>query len=150
MGRVVYFMFVSNGRISFHLRWGVDLVGHRGVLGCCGDDCVQNVILVFMSLLAAPVVGGSHIWAGVWGFLLVLGECLFWRGCLVLGYHSMGFGAFLIFPNFLRLSWFVPQLVVQLVYTMFISNNLASFRLWWNENLVKHQNYQNIMKMIVA
>ena len=97
-------MFVNNGRISFHLRWGVDLVGHRGVLGCYGDDCVQNVILVFMSLLAVPVVGGGRIWAGVWGFLLVLGECLFWRGCWVLGYHSMGFGTFLIFPNFLRLS----------------------------------------------
>ena len=27
----------------------------------------------------------------------------------------------------------------QLVYTMFISNNRASFHLWWKENLVKHQ-----------
>ena len=26
----------------------------------------------------------------------------------------------------------------QLVYTMFISNNGASFHLWWKENLVKH------------
>ena len=27
----------------------------------------------------------------------------------------------------------------QLVYTMFTSNNRASFRLWWKKNLVKHQ-----------
>ena len=27
----------------------------------------------------------------------------------------------------------------QLVYTLFISNNCASFHLWWKENLVKHQ-----------
>ena len=27
----------------------------------------------------------------------------------------------------------------QLVYTMFISNNRASFHLWWNRNLLKHQ-----------
>ena len=35
----------------------------------------------------------------------------------------------------------------QLVYTMFISNNRASFHLWWKENLVKKS--QNIMKMIL-
>ena len=27
----------------------------------------------------------------------------------------------------------------QLVYTIFTSNNRASFHLWWNENLLKHQ-----------
>ena len=27
----------------------------------------------------------------------------------------------------------------ELIYTMFINNNLASFHLWWKENLVKHQ-----------
>ena len=27
----------------------------------------------------------------------------------------------------------------QFIYTMFISNNRASFFLWWKENLVKHQ-----------
>ena len=31
------------------------------------------------------------------------------------------------------------QLVRQLIYTMFISNNRASLHLWWKENLVKHQ-----------
>ena len=37
----------------------------------------------------------------------------------------------------------------QLAYTMFISNNLPSFHLWWKKNLVNHWKSQNIMKMIV-
>ena len=32
----------------------------------------------------------------------------------------------------------------QLVYTMFISNNPASFHLWWKESLVKHHKYYTI------
>ena len=40
----------------------------------------------------------------------------------------------------------------QVVYTMFVSNNRASFHLWGKENLVKNQNQesQNIMKMIAV
>ena len=34
----------------------------------------------------------------------------------------------------------VWQFVRQRLYTIFISNNRASFNLWWNENLVKHLN----------
>ena len=44
----------------------------------------------------------------------------------------------------------VRQLVRQLVYTIFISNNHASFHLRGRANLVKHQKSQNIMKMIVG
>ena len=34
---------------------------------------------------------------------------------------------------------------------MFISNNRASFHLWWKQNLIKHQKEsQDIMKLIVA
>ena len=40
----------------------------------------------------------------------------------------------------------------QLVYTVFINNNLASFYLWWKENLLNHlveqSSFQNIMNMI--
>ena len=32
----------------------------------------------------------------------------------------------------------------------FISNNHASFLLWWTENLLNHQKSQNIMNMIVG
>ena len=34
----------------------------------------------------------------------------------------------------------------QLVYTMFISNNRASFHLWCKENLVKHQKVSKYYK----
>ena len=37
----------------------------------------------------------------------------------------------------------------QLVYTMFISHNDASFHLWWKENLVNIEKSQNIMTKIV-
>ena len=45
------------------------------------------------------------------------------------------FGIFSIFPK----SYVVQQLVRQLVFTMFITNNHNSFHLWWKKNLVKHQ-----------
>ena len=38
----------------------------------------------------------------------------------------------------------------QLLYIMFITNNKASFHLWWEENLLKHQKISNIMTMIVG
>ena len=41
--------------------------------------------------------------------------------------------SFLIFPIFPNFLIFIPQLV----YTIFIINNHASFHLWWNETLVK-------------
>ena len=55
-----------------------------------------------------------------------------------------GLGAGLSFFGVWTVSWYFRQLVVrqlvrQLVYTMFISNNRPSFHLWWKENLVKHQ-----------
>ena len=38
----------------------------------------------------------------------------------------------------------------QLLYIMFITNNQASFHLWWEENLLKLQKVSNIMTMIVG
>ena len=51
-------------------------------------------------------------------------------------------------------SQVVRQLMRQLVYTMFISNNRTSFHLWRKENFLKHQKvkilkHQNIMKVVV-
>ena len=120
---------------------GVDLVGHRGVSGYYGM-IVCEALFCFLCLHWRLRWSGAAVFEpGFGAFCWYWGNVCFGAGagCWVLGYHSMGFGTFLIFPNFLRLSWFVPQLVVQLVYTMFISNNLASFRLWWNQNLLKHQ-----------
>ena len=60
-------------------------------------------------------------------FFLVLKKILFWEKDRALGYNSISFESFLIFPIFLRallLSWQLGRL---LVYTIFITNNHASF-----------------------
>ena len=65
--------------------------------------------------------------------MLGLTKFSFWQGDCTLGYHSIWFGHF---PD--PKSYFVRQLLRQLLYTMFISNNRASFHLWWRGNWVKH------------
>ena len=47
---------------------------------------------------------------------------------------------FMIFANFLRSS-VAQQLVNQLLYTMFITNNYDSFHLCWKQSLVKYQKF---------
>ena len=46
----------------------------------------------------------------------------------------------------------VRQLVSQLIYTMFISNNCVSFYMWWKEKLVKYQKvskyYENVCRWL--
>ena len=56
------------------------------------------------------------------------------------------------FPDISSFPKIVWQIVEQLIYTMFIINNHASFHMWWKEYLVKHHNIKsrNIMTMIVA
>ena len=46
-------------------------------------------------------------------------------------------------PPHRRKSQVVRQLTRQLVYTVFVTNNHASFHLWWKENLIK---YQKVLK----
>ena len=36
----------------------------------------------------------------------------------------------------------------QLVYTMFISNNCASFQLWWKKNLIKYQKFSKYYRNV--
>ena len=43
---------------------------------------------------------------------------------------------------------YIRELVQQLLYTMFISNNCRSFYLWWKENLVNIKTSENIMEVI--
>ena len=59
-------------------------------------------------------------------FSLVLIKFWLWQEDWALGYHSVKF-------------WDFSDISGQLVYTMFITNNCASFHLWWKKNLVKHQ-----------
>ena len=63
-------------------------------------------------------------------FLLVLTKFSFFQEEWALAYHSTEF------RHFTKVVW---QLMRQLVYSIFISNNRASAHLWWKENLVKHQ-----------
>ena len=67
--------------------------------------------------------------------MLVLTKISFWQEDWVLGYYSMEFRHF---PD-IFLSLVVRQLMRPFLYTMFLSNNRASFHLWWKENLLKHQ-----------
>ena len=69
-------------------------------------------------------------------FLLVLTKFLFWQGDWTLGYHSMRFFVFFLCGHSARHFW---KPMRQLIYSMFISNNCASFHLWWKENLLKYQ-----------
>ena len=59
---------------------------------------------------------------------------------MALVYRSITFRQFpdiSYFPKILKSC--IWQIVRQLVYTMFISNNCISLHLWWKENLVKHR-----------
>ena len=74
-------------------------------------------------------------------FLLALTKFSIWQRDWALGYNSMKF------RHSPCISWFPKvlseatriYLVRQLVYTMFISNNRASFHLSWKESLLKPQ-----------
>ena len=82
------------------------------------------------------------------GFLFYGVFCWCWGGFisgggLGFGYDCMGFSGFLIFSSFLGsqvLSSFATCEATH-IYNMFINNNHASFHLWWQKNLVKHQKF---------
>ena len=61
MRQLVYIMFISNNRTSFHLWWKENLVKHPKVSKYYEADCLQNFILLFMFLLTAKLVKKSHI-----------------------------------------------------------------------------------------
>ena len=68
-------------------------------------------------------------------FRLVLKKNSFWQGDWSSVCYSSRFWDFLdfsSFPKILNLKSFYK-------YTLFITNNRASFHLWWKGNLVKHQ-----------
>ena len=54
-----YTTFIINNQTSFHLWWKKDLVKHQKVSIYYHHDCLQNFILLFMSILTAPVVEKS-------------------------------------------------------------------------------------------
>ena len=100
-------------------RWGLSSASvARGWLLCC--PVLPSGRLPASDGWRGGVACNHSRWVGRWTIIL-------W-----------GLDTFVRFPNFLK-SWVVRQLVRQLVYTVFISNNRASFHLWWKQNLVKHQ-----------
>ena len=63
-------MFIGNNRTSFHLRLQENLVKYQKVSSYYENDCLQNFLLLFMSLLIAPIVKNSHIWARIYFIFL--------------------------------------------------------------------------------
>ena len=69
MKQLVYTMFITNGAL-FHLWWKENLVKHQNVSKYYDYDCLQNFLLLFMSLLRPPIVNNSHILAGIYFIFL--------------------------------------------------------------------------------
>ena len=66
MRQLVYTMFLSNNRPSFPLWWKQNLVKHQQVSKYYVNDCLQNFVLLFISLLPTKFVKNSHIWSKIY------------------------------------------------------------------------------------
>ena len=76
---------------------------------------------------------------------------LFLAGADICGFLYSSIGCLQVYQVYITSFWFHSKLVLQKakkptkqpvrqhLHIMFISNNHASFDLWWKENLVKHQ-----------
>ena len=61
MRQLIYTMFISNNRRSFHL-WGKEnLVKHQEVSKYYENNCLQNFLLLFLSLLTALIAKSRYI-----------------------------------------------------------------------------------------
>ena len=70
MRQLVCTMFISNNCASFHFWWEENLVKHQKVSKHYENDCLQSFLLLFMSLLTAPIVKNSHIYTRVYFIFL--------------------------------------------------------------------------------
>ena len=61
MRQFVYTMFKSNIGASFHLWLKKNLLKHQEVSKYYEGGCVKNFLLLFMSLLTAPIDKNSRI-----------------------------------------------------------------------------------------
>ena len=59
-------MFITNNRASFHLWRKEIFVKHQQMTKYYVNDCLQNFLSLFMSLLTAQVVEKNHILAGIY------------------------------------------------------------------------------------
>ena len=70
MRQLVCTMFISNNHASFHLWRKGCLEKHQRVSKYFENDCLQNVLLRYMSLLIAKSVKNSHIQARIYSIFL--------------------------------------------------------------------------------
>ena len=62
MRQLVYTMFISDNPPSFHLWRKQNLIKHQQVSKYYENDCLENVFLLFFSLLPTKIVKKSHTW----------------------------------------------------------------------------------------
>ena len=60
--QLVYTMFQSNNRTSFHLWPKNNLIKQQNVSKYYENDCLQNFIWFFMSLLITKLVKNNYVW----------------------------------------------------------------------------------------
>ena len=56
-------MFTNKNHTLFYLWWKESLVINKKIFNYHDHGCLQNVLLLFISLLTAPIVKNSHILA---------------------------------------------------------------------------------------
>ena len=56
----------DNNCTSFHLNWKKNSVKHLKVSKYFENDRLQNIILLFMSLLIAPIIKNSHFYTRIY------------------------------------------------------------------------------------
>ena len=62
--------FIINKHASFHLWWKKNLLNHQKVSKYYEHDCLQNFVLLFMSLLTTFIVKNSHVLIGIYVIFL--------------------------------------------------------------------------------
>ena len=67
---LVYPIFICKNPTSSHLKWKENFIKHQKVWCYWEVDCLQIILMVFMSLLRAKFVRNSHIWARTYFFFL--------------------------------------------------------------------------------
>ena len=65
MRQLIYIMLITNNHASFHLYWKQNLLIYQIVWNYYEHSCLQNFLLLFMSLLTVLIVKSSHILAGI-------------------------------------------------------------------------------------
>ena len=70
MRQLVYAMFRSNNRTSFHLRWKENLVKHQKGSKYYEIDCLQNYLLLFLFSLRTKIFKKGHIYFTIYFIFL--------------------------------------------------------------------------------